>query len=218
MKVRSEAARIGVVIYDGVEPIDLGGTAGVVSIAKRVLPGISCTLIAEKAGPVRLAGGVTVLAQADFAGAPPCDVFVVCGGPGWRDQVSNPAMIGFLKARERKQVASVCTGALILAAAGVLDGLKATTRRTAVGVETDSPLALMSTFAETAKPMEAQVVEDGGVVTSGGVSLAIDGTLYLIGRLYGQAAMIEVAQAIEYDRALVANRMGLGLQVYDTRE
>ncbi len=78
MKVRSEAARIGVVIYDGVEPIDLGGTAGVVSIAKRVLPGISCTLIAEKAGPVRLAGGVTVLAQADFAGAPPCDVFVVC--------------------------------------------------------------------------------------------------------------------------------------------
>ncbi len=100
----------------------------------------------------------------------------------------------------------------------MLDGLKATTRRTAVGVETDSPLALMSTFAETAKPMEAQVVEDGGVVTSGGVSLAIDGTLYLIGRLYGQAAMIEVAQAIEYDRALVANRMGLGLQVYDTRE
>src|SRR5262249_29442547 len=131
MKVRSEASRIGVVIYDGVEPIDLGGTAGVVSIAKRILPGISSTLIAEKTGPVRLAGGVTVLAQADFAGTPPCDVVVVCGGPGWRDQVSNPAMLGFLKSRPRQEVASVCTGALILAAAGVLDGLKATTRRTA---------------------------------------------------------------------------------------
>src|SRR4051794_29659427 len=55
MKERSEAARIGVVIYDGVEPIDLGGTAGVVSIAKRILPGISSTLIAERTGPVRLA-------------------------------------------------------------------------------------------------------------------------------------------------------------------
>ena len=50
MKVRSEAARIGVVIYDGVEPIDLGGTAGVVSIAKRILPGISSILIAEQPG------------------------------------------------------------------------------------------------------------------------------------------------------------------------
>ncbi|MBV8167285.1 MAG: DJ-1/PfpI family protein [Alphaproteobacteria bacterium] len=212
MKVRSEAARIGVVIYDGVEPIDLGGTAGVVSIAKRILPGISSVLIAERTGPVKLAGGVTVLAQADFASAPPCDVFVVCGGPGWRDQVSNAAMLGFLKSRRRPQVASVCTGALILAAAGVLDGLKATTRRTAVGVEHASPLDQMQTYAASVQPQAAQVVEDGGVVTAGGVSLAIDGTLYLIGRLYGQAAMIEVAQAIEYDRALEANRIALGVQ------
>lgn len=212
MKVRSEATRIGVVIYEGVEPIDLGGTAGVVSIARRVLPGISSILIAEKTGPVRLAGGVTVLAQADFSGAPACDVFVVCGGPGWRDQVSNPAMLGFLKSRRRQQVASVCTGALILAAAGVLDGLKATTRREAVGTEAESPLSQMTAYAETAQPLAAQIVEDGGVVTSGGVSLAIDGTLYLIGRLYGQAAMAEVAKAIEYDRALEANRMALGVQ------
>ena len=66
MKSRSEAARIGIVIYEGVEPIDVGGTAGVVSMARRVLPGISSVLIAERTGPVRLAGGVTVVADADF--------------------------------------------------------------------------------------------------------------------------------------------------------
>ena len=105
-------------------------------MARRVLPAISCVMIAERTGPVRLAGDVTVIADADFVRAPPCDVFIVCGGPGWREQVSNPAMLEFLRSRRRDEVASVCTGALILAAAGTLDGLRATTRRAAVGAET----------------------------------------------------------------------------------
>lgn len=211
MKSRSEPARIGIVVYDGVEPIDLGGTAGVISMAKRVLPAISSVVIAERTGPVRLAGDVTVLADAAFSSAPACDVIIVCGGPGWRDQVRNPAMLDFLRARERREVASVCTGALILAAAGVLDGLQTTTRRTAVGAETESPLALLATFAKGASPRAGLVVEDHGVVTSGGVSLAIDGTLYLIGRIYGTDAMDEVARVIEYDRAFAANRQALGI-------
>jgi len=211
MKDRSEAARLGIVIYEGVEPIDVGGTAGVVSMAQRILPGIASILIAERIGPVRLAGGVTVLADADFSNAPPCDVFIVCGGPGWREQVRNPAMLAFLKSRQRKEIASVCTGALILAAARTLDGLRATTRRAAVGAETASPLALIPSYAKGAQPQESLVVEDHGVVTSGGVSLAIDGTLYLIGRIYGEAARDEVAKVIEYDRAFEANRRALGI-------
>jgi transcriptional regulator GlxA family with amidase domain len=211
MKSRSEAARIGVVIYEGVEPIDVGGTAGVVSMASRVLPAISSLMIAERAGPVRLAGGVTVMADADFHSAEPCDVFIVCGGPGWREQVRNPAMLDFVRSRSRSQIASVCTGALILAAAGTLDGLRATTRRNAVGAETDSPLSLIASYAKGAEAQARLVVEDGGVVTSGGVSLAIDGTLYLIGRIYGEAARDEVARVIEYDRAFEANRRALGI-------
>ena len=211
MRPRSEPARIGIVIYDGVEPIDVGGTAGVVSMARRVLPGIACVMIAERTGPVRLAGGVTVLADADFQTAPPCDVFIVCGGPGWREQVSNPAMLDFLKSRRRHEIASVCTGALILAAAGTLDGLRATTRRAAVGAEQVSPLALIPTYAKQALPQASVVVEDQGVVTSGGVSLAIDGTLYLIGRIYGVEARDEVAKVIEYDRAFEANHRALGI-------
>lgn len=211
MKSRSEAARLGIVIYGGVEPIDVGGTAGVISMAKRVLPAIACTMIAERSGPVRLVGDVTVMADADFQSAPPCDVFVVCGGPGWREQVRNPAMLDFLRSRSRGEIASVCTGALILAAAGTLDGLRATTRRTAVGAETEAPLALIPTYAKGAMPQASLVVDDGGVVTSGGVSLAIDGTLYLIGRIYGEDARDEVARVIEYDRAFAANRNALGI-------
>jgi transcriptional regulator GlxA family with amidase domain len=120
-------------------------------------------------------------------------------------------MLAFLASRPRAELASVCTGALILAAAGTLDGLRATTRRSAVGAETDSPLSLIASYAKGALPQASLVVEDQGVVTSGGVSLAIDGTLYLIGRIYGEEARDEVAKVIEYDRAFAANRDALGI-------
>lgn len=150
MKDKAAAARIGVVLYDGVEPIDIGGTVGVVSMASRVLPSIAAVTIAASAGPVRLAGGLTVLATHGFADAPACDVLVVCGGPGWRDQVEDETMLAFLRRQMPGQLASVCTGAL-------LSGL---------GLDV--------------QPQEALVV-DAGIVTGGGVSLAIDATLYLIG-------------------------------------
>jgi len=63
-------ARIGIVLYDGVEPIDLGGTLGVISMASRLLRGLSATTIAEHAGPVRCAGGLTVLAAHGFTDVP----------------------------------------------------------------------------------------------------------------------------------------------------
>jgi transcriptional regulator GlxA family with amidase domain len=119
-------------------------------------------------------------------------------------------MLGFLRRLDPMRVASVCTGALILGAAGLLDGRAATTRRHAVGSESTTPLAALKSLAPASEPCGALVV-DAGVVTAGGVSLAIDGTLYLIGRLYGEDARDEVARAIEYDRAWHANRAALGI-------
>lgn len=210
MKDRTAPAQLGIVIYDGTEPIDVGGTVGVVSMAARILPGLTATTIAAHPGPVHLAGGLTVLAQHGFADAPPCDVFVVCGGPGWGDQVLDPGMLTFLRRQPPTQVASVCTGALILAAAGLLDGLPATTRRRTVGTEAQPPLSLLPSLGTDVHPCEALVV-DAGTVTGGGVSLAIDTTLYLIGRLYGTEARDEVADVLEYDRAWAANRRALGI-------
>src|SRR5580658_1032047 len=196
MLQRDQPARIGIVLYDGVEPIDLGGTLGVISMASRLLPGLSATTIAEHAGPVRCAGGLTVLAAHGFAdvagwaplgaspearlGTPPgdatrdatCDVVVVAGGPGWAAQSRNPAMLAFLRGLD---------------------------------------LALLAAMGAAATA--AQIVDAGGPVTGGGVSLAHDLTLHLIGRLYGEAARDEVARLIEYDRAFAANRAALGIVV-----
>ncbi|MGA2127606.1 MAG: DJ-1/PfpI family protein [Xanthobacteraceae bacterium] len=209
MRDRNAAARFAVVVYDGVEPIDVGGTIGVLSMARRVLPNIEAVTVAEERGPVRLAGGLTILADVGFASLPPCDQVIVCGGPGWLDATTNAAMLDFIRRQAPMRLASVCTGALLLAAAGVLDGRAATTRRRAVGAEAAAPLDLLNGLAPTARPRPAVVV-DAGVVTGGGVSLAIDTTLYLIGRLYGDRACDEIARVIEYDRAFASNKMALG--------
>ncbi len=210
-RTRSDPALFGVLIYPGVEPIDIGGTIGVISMARRVLPAVQAVSIAAAAGPVVLAGGLTVLAEHGIADAPGCDVVIVCGGPGWPEAAADAALRAWLQGLQPTGVASVCTGALILGAAGVLDGRRATTRRHAVGIETQSPLVLLGADG-TIKTRVAQVIDDG-VVTGGGVSLAIDATLYLLGQLFGPDAAQEVAQVIEYDRAYAANLAALGAVV-----
>jgi transcriptional regulator GlxA family with amidase domain len=205
----NRTVRFGVIVYDGVEPIDIGGTVGVLSMARRLLPNIETVVIAAKAGTVTLAGDLTIVVPYGFDDAPSCDVLIVCGGPGWRVEVRNEQMLSFLQRQRLETLASVCTGALILAAAGLLDGRSATTRRSAVGNEDDAPLQLLQSYASRIEPHEAVVV-DCGVVTGGGVSLAIDTTLYLIGKFYGEDARDEVARLIEYDRAYAANCAALG--------
>jgi transcriptional regulator GlxA family with amidase domain len=206
---KNRTVRFGVIVYDGVEPIDIGGTVGVLSMARRLLPNIETVVIAAKAGAVTLASGLIIVVPYGFDDAPSCDVLIVCGGPGWRVEVRNEQMLSFLRRQRPETLASVCTGALILAAAGLLDGRPATTRRAAVGDEDNAPLRLLQNYASRIEPHEAVVV-DCGVVTGGGVSLAIDATLYLIGKFYGEDVRDEIARLIEYDRAYAANCAALG--------
>ena len=180
-------------------------------MARRVLPNIADFTLAAKPGPVRLSGGMTVLADHGVDAAPDCDVVIVCGGPGWPQAAQDATVLRYLRERAVQGVASVCTGALILGAAGILDGRMATTRRTAGGVETTAPLALLQARVPSLTGREAVVVDDG-VVTGGGVSLAIDATLYLLERFYGADAARDVATVIEYDRARKANHDALGYE------
>ncbi len=209
MNLSSSPALLGVVIYDDVEPIDVGATVGVVSMARRVLPRVRSIVIAQQAGPVQLAGGLIVHADHGFDDAPPCDVVIVCGGPGWPRAASDTRLLAFLRGVGEGCLASVCTGALVLAAAGVLDGRIATTRRRAVGQEPEAPLDRLA-LNGAIRPIVATVVDDG-VVTSGGASLAIDATLYLLSRVFGHDAAAEVAAAIEYERAYAANQRAPGM-------
>ncbi|MGH8162028.1 MAG: DJ-1/PfpI family protein [Gammaproteobacteria bacterium] len=197
--------QFGIFIYDDVEPIDLA-TYGVLSMARRVVPQISICTIAPKSGPVRLASGLRVIADYGVHDAPACDILIVTGGPGWEAQASDPDTLAFLRSRaQQTRLASVCTGAMILAAAGVLDGKKATTKREVVAPE-KPPIDVMHRRFPAIDVEAASVVDCGGVTTGGGVTLCIDTMLHIIGREFGVAQAKETARIIEYSRAWDANR------------
>ncbi len=200
--------RFGVFIYDGVEPIDLA-TYGVLSMARRIAPEIEICTIAPRAGPVALANGLRVSADFGIAEAPACDLVIVTGGPGWAAQAETAPTLDYIRrVHDTGRIASVCTGGMILAASGILNGGPATTKREVVPPET-SPLEVMRANYPEIEVREAMLVDGGGVVTGGGVSLCIDTTLYLIAGMLGQHVADETARIMEYRRAWQANRDGL---------
>jgi len=199
--------RFGIFIYDGVEPIDLA-TYGVLSMARRIAPEIEICTIAPRAGPVALANGLKVTADFGIAEAPACDLVIVTGGPGWPAQAEAEATLDYVRRVHRAgRIASVCTGGMILAASGILNGAAATSKREVVPPE-KSPLDLMRADYPAIDVREAMLVDQGGVVTGGGVSLCIDTTLHLIAEMLGEHVADETARIIEYSRARQANRDG----------
>jgi transcriptional regulator GlxA family with amidase domain len=198
----------GIFIYDGVEPIDLA-TFGVLSMARRLRPEIVICTIAPDGGPngpvVRLANGLQVVADYAMENAPPVDVLVVTGGPGWVAQSRSARTLEFMRARsEKSQIASVCTGGMILAASGILNGHAATTKIPAVPPEV-SPLEQLRQLHPEIEAHAASLVDQGGVITGGGVSLCIDTMLHLLAKLFGADMAAETARIIEYERAWAAN-------------
>jgi transcriptional regulator GlxA family with amidase domain len=206
MRDKSEKTTFAIHVYDDVEPIDVGATFGVLSMARRIAPGIDMFLVAQTAGPVRAANGLVVSADFDYETCPPADVLMLTGGPGWTAEAANQTTLEFVRRRSASSaIASVCTGGLILAATGLLDGRKATTKRAVSGAE-QSPLQVMRTRHANVDVVEARLVDDGKIVTGGGVTLAIDVTLHLVERFYGSAVADETARIIEYRTAWQANK------------
>ena len=205
--------RFGILIYEGVEPVDLA-TYGVLSMARRVAPEISIFTVAPEKGPVAFASGLTVLADHGYADCPPCDALIVTGGPGWVAQCSNRATLAFLRDyKPGRVVAGVCTGGMILAAAGLLDGHAATTKREVIGAEVPPVRLMRERHAKVAVTEHASLVDCGHVVTGGGVTLGIDATLHLLQRLLGERVADETARIMEYTRAWRANREALPVVV-----
>jgi transcriptional regulator GlxA family with amidase domain len=197
------SATFAIFVYPGTEPIDLA-TFGVLSMARRIDPGISVHTVSEQTGAVTLASGLVVMADYGLETWPGADLLIVTGGPGWKQQCETRPVLEFLRrAAEHSTVASVCTGAMILAAAGLLVGTKATTKRRVVAPE-ESPLALLGAHYPDIEVVEAPVVDAGKTVTSGGVSYCIDATLYLVRRFCGDHVADETARIIEFDPALRA--------------
>ncbi|GGI18315.1 MAG: DJ-1/PfpI family protein [Oxalicibacterium faecigallinarum] len=198
----------GVFIYEGVEPVDLA-TYGVLSMARRIQPAIRICTIAPNRGVIAFSNGLMVQADYGIADAPKLDVLIVTGGPGWMKQAEDQATLRFLRERASSTImSSVCTGAMILAASGVLDGKIATTKKEVVEPEYPPIKRMQETYAAIdVRP--GSIIDNGSVITGGGVTLCIDTTLHLLEKLFGAETAAETARIMEYTVARDANAHAL---------
>jgi putative intracellular protease/amidase len=179
---------ITIPLYDRFTALDAVGPYEVLSR----LPGAEVTFVAEEAGPVRTdTRALTLVAERALADVDACDVVVVPGGPGTREMLEPQPLHDWLRAIDAttQWTTSVCTGALLLGAAGLLDGLEATTHWSAFDT-----LATLG-----ARPTERRVVPQGKVVTAAGVSAGIDMALWLAARIAGDEVAKAIQLGIEYD-------------------
>jgi transcriptional regulator GlxA family with amidase domain len=183
--------KFGVLLFPGFELLDVFGPLEMFAHSNATSP---VTLIAEHSGAVASAQGPEVIAQYSFAKCPPLQGLLVPGGIGTRQQVHNTRLLEFIaaRAREVKVLASVCTGAALLAKASALDGRRATTNKWSFGWVTQQGPSV-----EWVK--HARWVEDGAVFTSSGVSAGMDMALAIIARLNGVEAAEIIAAHAEYD-------------------
>jgi transcriptional regulator GlxA family with amidase domain len=196
--------RVGIVLFDEVEVLDFCGPFEVFSVTRlheakrREEPSpFEVFLVAETLAPVTTSGGMKVLPQFTFENCPPMDILVVPGGWGTRRQIHNQVMCDWLRSRaaEVEILSSVCTGAMLLGAAGLLDGLHATTHWRALDWMRDA-------FPEVIVEADQHVVVDGRVVTSAGISAGIDMALKVVAGCFGEALARATARHMEYPFAI----------------
>ncbi len=187
---------IGIVLFDDAEELDFVGPWEVFTMATADLADAKVLTIAERRDPVRCAKGLRVLPDQDFAGAPELDVVLVPGGQGTRREVENPVLIEWLgrTAARCRWVTSVCTGSLLLHAAGLASGRRITTHWAFVE-------ELRRRAPDATLLAGVRYVRDGNLVTAAGVSAGIDMALWLVGQIWGVDRARRTQRFMEYDPA-----------------
>ena len=187
---------IAVAVFPQVEELDFAGPWEVLSAWSRLAPGdgVEVVTVADEAGPLTCAKGLTIVPERTWAELPPVDVLVLPGGRGSIGQIEDQAFLTRLRdvAAAGTLMTSVCTGALVYAAAGLLDGRPATTHWASL-----DHLARLGTGIQV-RP-DDRFVDDGMVVTASGVSAGIDMALHLVARLHSVERAREVRRYIQYD-------------------
>jgi cyclohexyl-isocyanide hydratase len=178
---------IGIVLFPNVTQLDFTGPYEV--FAK--LPNVQLHLLAETLEPIRSDCGLTFLPDTTFAQAPALDVLFVPGGPGINAKMEDEKFLDFLKTqgKQARYVTAVCTGSLLLAGAGLLQGYRATTHWLSLDL-----LEILGVETVTQR-----VVIDRNRITGGGVTAGIDFGLALAAELFGEAIAQEIQLKIEYN-------------------
>ncbi|RSS80920.1 DJ-1/PfpI family protein [Streptomyces sp. WAC06614] len=180
--------QIAIVLYDRFTALDAVGPYD--TLGRH--PEAETVFVAERPGPVRNdSGSLTLMADKALADVPAPDIVLVPGGPGQTYQMENEVLLDWLRTADRTSTwtTSVCTGSLLLAAAGLLRGRRATSHWLALDV--------LSRYG--AEPTGERVVTDGKYVTAAGVSSGIDMGLTLLGRIGGDRLAQSVQLLTEYD-------------------
>lgn len=191
---KATARNLAILIFDGVQIIDYTGpfeTFGHAYIDDG--PAFNIYTVSEKAGPITTAMGMTVTPKYSFDNAPRPDVLVIPGG-GVKEQMASANVIKWLqdKSKDAEVVMSVCNGAFILAKAGLLDGLQATT--------TSNLIPELREFAPKTKVVDdRRFVDNGKIITTAGLSSGIDGSLHVIERFLGRGTAQMAALGMEYN-------------------
>lgn len=188
-ETRPAPLQIVFLLFPGITQLDFTAPAQALSR----IPGAQMAGAAASLAPIATDSGFAIVPTHDFASCPQADILCVPGGHGVADALGDAATIDFIKrqAAGARWVTSVCTGAFLLGRAGLLAGKRATTHW---GYTHLLPLV-------GAEAAAGRVVEDGNLVTSGGVTSGLDFALTLIARLQGDAAAQAIQLAIEYDPA-----------------
>lgn len=189
---------IGILVFDDVEELDFVGPWEVFATAANKAeatgqPVYRPLLIAENKGLRRCAKALRVLPDTDIASAPPLAILLIPGGQGTRREVNNPPLLNWIAktAATAEWVTSVCTGALLLCAAGPARGKTVTTHWAFVE-------ALKARGEAKAVRDDCRFVQDGNLVSAAGVSAGIDMALWLVGQLYTPDFARQVQRAIQY--------------------
>jgi cyclohexyl-isocyanide hydratase len=177
------------VLFDNVTQLDFTGPVQFLSR----LPGAVVHVVSKDGQAVTTDCGFSILPRSGFANCPQANILCVPGGHGVRDAIADQVLVDFVRqqAKGADYITSVCTGAFVLGAAGLLQGKKATCHW--------AYTQLLPLFGATHAP--ARVVRDGNLITAGGVTSGIDFALELIAAISGEDVAKTIQLALEYDPA-----------------
>ncbi|HWZ94854.1 MAG TPA: DJ-1/PfpI family protein [Opitutaceae bacterium] len=186
---------VAILIFDDVEVLDFTGPFEVFALTDELChhEPFHTFMVAESPGSIRARNGLKVVPDFTLENCPRPHVLVVPGGSGTRPLLKKPALLEWIrtKARSAEIVMSVCTGVLVLAKAGLLDGLRITAHH--------QSLDLLRELAPTATVDPTQRFHDNGtIITAAGISAGLDSSLHVVARLLGPAAAEATARQMEY--------------------